>query len=240
MSARIARSRHRRAVPGVTAGREPISDNVDRMSVSGPPAAVRGRGRQLLLEAARQIFAERGYRGTSTRDIAERAGVTEVMIFRHFSNKANLFQEAVVDPFVTFVNKYISDYRSREHGRLSPEEEGRALYSGLLDVLTAERGILFALTVARQYDELPAASGAQVDAAFDHVLTVLEEVVGTEARERGFTVPDLAATVRAMFSMVLSVALHGEWLGIGRRASLPEVIEAMTILSVRGLGVPNG
>lgn len=213
--------------------------SVDPVSATEHPVAVRGRGRQLLLDAAREIFAERGYRGTSTRDIAERAGVTEVMIFRHFSNKAKLFQEAVVDPFVTFVNQYVSDYRSREHGRLSPEDEGRALYSGLLDVLTAERGILFALTVARQYDELPAAACAQVDDAFDHVLSVLEDVVGTEARERGFSVDGLAATVRAMFSMVLSVALHGEWLGVGRQISLTEMIDAMTTFSVRGLGVPE-
>jgi AcrR family transcriptional regulator len=209
------------------------------MSAVEPAATVRGHGRRLLLEAARQAFAERGYRGTSTRDIADLAGVTEVMIFRHFGNKANLFQEAVIDPFASFVNDYVADYRSREHGKLSPQEEGRALYYGFLEVLTAERGALFAVTMARQYGELPEAACGQIDEAFDHVTTVLEEIVGTEARERGFTVPDLAASVRTMFGMVLAVALHGDWLGVDRQVTLDEMVEAMTTFSVRGLGVPD-
>src|ERR1700737_1950714 len=97
------------------------------------PPSVRGRGRQLLLDAARDLFAERGFKGTSTRDIADRAGVSEVMIFRHFGSKSTLFQEAVVQPFTSFMQHYIDDYQSREHGKLSPEEEGRALYSGLFE-----------------------------------------------------------------------------------------------------------
>lgn len=209
------------------------------MTVDDTGPGVRGRGRQLLLDAARQIFAERGYRGTSTRDIAEKAGVTEVMIFRHFGTKANLFHEAVVDPFVTFVNDYVVAYRSRPHGQLSAEEEGRNLYQGLLDVLSSERGVLFALSVAREYGDLPTTSATKVEEAFEHVFAVLEEVVGTEARERGFEVANLPATVRAMFSMVLTVALHGDWLQIGRRITESEMIETMTLLSVRGLGVPN-
>jgi AcrR family transcriptional regulator len=40
-----------------------------------------------ILTAAAELFAERGYRGTTTRALAERAGVNEVTIFRRFKNK---------------------------------------------------------------------------------------------------------------------------------------------------------
>lgn len=203
-------------------------------------ASVRGRGRQLLLTAARDIFAERGYKGTSTRDIAERAGVTEVMIFRHFGTKANLFQEAVVAPFTSFIQQYMADYRGREHGVRSPYEEGLDLYTGLFEVLHGEREVLLALMAARQFDDLPAAAAKQVDQAFAEVLTVIEEVVGTESVERGFSGFDLGPTVRAMFAMVLSVALHGDWMGLRKDAAYRQVIEAMTTLTVRGLQVPEG
>jgi AcrR family transcriptional regulator len=69
---------------------------------------VRGDGRRLLLESARALFAERGYAGTSTREIARAASVTEPMIFRHFGSKAKLFEEAVLAPFNTFVSDYIA------------------------------------------------------------------------------------------------------------------------------------
>jgi len=212
-------------VPNVTAARP-------------TPPSVRGRGRQLLLDAARDLFAERGFKGTSTRDIAERAGVSEVMIFRHFGTKANLFQESVVEPFTSFMQDYIADYHSREHGKLSPEEEGRALYTSLFKVLRAEREALLALMAARQFDDLPDAASAKVDAAFGQVLALLEEVVAIEAQERHFTDFDLAPTVRVMFSMVLAAALHGDWMGMGRTVSYDRVLDTMTQLTVRGLRVP--
>lgn len=63
----------------------------------------------MLLESARVLFAERGYAGTSTREIARAASVTEPMIFRHFGFKAKLFEEAVLAPFNTFVSECIPD-----------------------------------------------------------------------------------------------------------------------------------
>jgi AcrR family transcriptional regulator len=45
-----------------------------------------------ILDAAAQLFAERGYAATTTRAIAERAGVNEVTIFRRFENKAGVLR----------------------------------------------------------------------------------------------------------------------------------------------------
>jgi AcrR family transcriptional regulator len=43
--------------------------------------------REAILKAAAELFAERGYKGTTTRALAERAGVNEVTVFRRFKNK---------------------------------------------------------------------------------------------------------------------------------------------------------
>jgi AcrR family transcriptional regulator len=45
-----------------------------------------------ILRAAGELFAERGYSGTTTRAIAERAGVNEVTLFRRFENKAGILR----------------------------------------------------------------------------------------------------------------------------------------------------
>lgn len=47
--------------------------------------------RQALIEAALDLFALQGYNGTTTRQIAERAGVTEAIIYRHFPRKEDLY-----------------------------------------------------------------------------------------------------------------------------------------------------
>jgi AcrR family transcriptional regulator len=47
--------------------------------------------REQILEVATGLFAQDGFRGTTTRLIAERSGVTEALIFRHFSGKEELY-----------------------------------------------------------------------------------------------------------------------------------------------------
>lgn len=51
--------------------------------------------RDRLLEAAAQVFAESGFRGATTRRIAEVAGVNEVTLFRQFGSKSQLLAEAM-------------------------------------------------------------------------------------------------------------------------------------------------
>lgn len=47
--------------------------------------------RKQLLEIAMKLFSEQGFDGTSTRAIAEAAGINEALIFRHFRSKEDLF-----------------------------------------------------------------------------------------------------------------------------------------------------
>ncbi len=58
-----------------------------------------GADRRLsLLQAALDLFSTQGYDGTTTRAIAERGGVTEALLFKHFSTKQALLR-AVVEEF---------------------------------------------------------------------------------------------------------------------------------------------
>jgi len=58
--------------------------------------------RQKLLDAALQAFSESGFKGTSTRDIAERAGVHHPLITYHFKNKDQLWRAAADRVFREF------------------------------------------------------------------------------------------------------------------------------------------
>lgn len=48
-----------------------------------------------ILTAALELFAEEGYRSTSTSKVAKQAGVSEGLIFRHFTNKDGLLQAII-------------------------------------------------------------------------------------------------------------------------------------------------
>jgi AcrR family transcriptional regulator len=49
-----------------------------------------------IVEVAKHLFAQQGFEGTSTRDIARAAGISETMIFKHFPSKKLLYQ-AILD-----------------------------------------------------------------------------------------------------------------------------------------------
>ena len=51
--------------------------------------------RKKLLDAGLKLISKRGYLGATTKDIAKKAGVAELTLFRHFSSKELLFQEII-------------------------------------------------------------------------------------------------------------------------------------------------
>jgi AcrR family transcriptional regulator len=55
------------------------------------------RRRRQLLEVAVEVFAVRGFHGTSMEDVAEAAGVTKPVLYQHFSSKRELYLELLDD-----------------------------------------------------------------------------------------------------------------------------------------------
>ena len=63
---------------------------------AGSPRMVGEERRQQILRIAMKLFSERGFRGTTTKEIAHAAGVSEAMVFRHFATKEELYA-AILD-----------------------------------------------------------------------------------------------------------------------------------------------
>jgi AcrR family transcriptional regulator len=55
-----------------------------------------GERRLQILRVAVRLFSQRGFRGTTTKEIALAAGVSEAMVFRHFATKEELYS-AIID-----------------------------------------------------------------------------------------------------------------------------------------------
>jgi AcrR family transcriptional regulator len=47
--------------------------------------------REAIIRAVRKVFAEKGFHGTTTRELAEAAGVSEALLFKHFPTKESLY-----------------------------------------------------------------------------------------------------------------------------------------------------
>ena len=94
-----------------------------------PPADTRAR----VLATALRLFAERGYAGTSIRDIALELGITKAAVYYHFPSKEGLVT-ALVDPFLDTVEQALD----------LPWQDPRELL-GRLQAAVVEGGPLFAV-----------------------------------------------------------------------------------------------
>jgi AcrR family transcriptional regulator len=51
--------------------------------------------REKILDAGLKLFSKKGFLGATTKEIAKKAGVAELTVFRHFSSKDKLFEEMI-------------------------------------------------------------------------------------------------------------------------------------------------
>ncbi len=63
--------------------------------------------KDIILECARDQYLTEGYKGLSMRKIAHKAGISATAIYRHFSNKEELFHHVVKKGFTTYTEYLI-------------------------------------------------------------------------------------------------------------------------------------
>lgn len=101
------------------------------------------RSRELLLQAAIELFAEHGFERTTIRDIGERAGVDPALIARYFGNKTQLYlatlradsDDAVPDDLLT-PERLLDMLERSDHRGLGPHS--RVVVEPLTDPLAQE------------------------------------------------------------------------------------------------------
>ena len=210
---------------------------------SRPPAEFR-RGstevRNLLLDAARSLFAAKGYAGATTHDIALEAGVSEALLFRHFGTKAQLFERAVIDPINEFISDYVEQWTARPGGEHTVERVAFAYVDGFYRLLLEHGDLLLALITAQAYEGIDGVDGAS---PLSRLLDELEAVPDREAALRGLSF-DVQIATRLVVGMVMAMALLDNWMFApgARRPSRKRIVNEMVGMVVQGLAgpVPSG
>lgn len=218
------------------------------MTTTTPPAdgrradgrsAVGARNRERLLSAAIEVFALRGYRGTTTRDVAAAAGITERTLFRHVPSKAALFREAVAGPVEAFFTEFSESWAARPRGSRDSATEIHEFLEKLIGVLEGERALLQAFMAAISVEDADDLGDLRV--SFAPLLDSLSGIFDVEAEIRGWTI-DRDIAIRMIVGMALSATVHREWLfGGGPQPPAEHLIDQLTRMTLWGLeGGPSG
>ena len=155
-----------------------------------PPTGVRMAGderRRQIVRVAMRLFSERGFRGTTTKEIAQAAGVSEAIIFRHFATKDELYK-AIIDhkgcaeKSGEWANQPVAELIRFEVGDALARKDDRAVFEGI------------ALAMLRHQQEEPeflrlllysALEGHQLAQMFwERNVRALYEFLGSYIRER--------------------------------------------------------
>ena len=189
--------------------------------------------RDKIIAAARALFAERGYARTTTRDIAHHAHSSEVLLFRYFLSKANLFREAVVDPFDALLKTFVeAQLAAPASGPFAGSED---FVDSLFSVFSEHRDILFTLISTRLYET--GAPEEQINAVgFKEYFQVAVERIEEELNTLGvkpIVSPEISS--RISFVSVVATALFHDWIFSGTTIDRHELVVALNRFIISGM-----
>jgi AcrR family transcriptional regulator len=213
------------------------------MSQNGTRATRRSSAevRSLLVEAAGELFGENGFSGVTTRQIAERAGVSEAILWRQFRTKAALFNVAVTEPIVQFLSDFVQSFRAyaeklqQTEPRLPPEHGAGMFFGGLYDVFRSEKALIMTLLAARAFDpDILVAHGTGTEPLAE-IYDAVSEFSGAVLERYGITV-DMTLIVRLAIGMVLAAAVLDESVfPDGPATSRDQVVDEVVRLVFHGI-----
>jgi len=180
--------------------------------------------REQIIAAAREVFVEQGVNGARSRLIAERAGITEAYLYRHFHSKEEIYRLAIDAPL-----KDLLDRLEREVHELSQREDvsrAEVLFHCHSLLLECTLEIAPLLSAAMFSDPEP---GRQfyLDFLLPTFRTVVESII-----------PDISGWPLKSFEVdVFSQAMLGIHLGIAfealldeRQIQVPNVARQITVM----------
>jgi AcrR family transcriptional regulator len=201
----------------MTRQHEAAHDAAKNLAGGGRLPADERRGQ--IVSVAMRLFSERGFRGTTTKEIAQAAGVSEAIIFRHFATKEDLYTAIIDRKSCTGVGAGLNQgegaHSMADHLRCRISEamerdDDRAVFEGL------------ALAMMEHHEEDPqflrlllysALEGHQLAQIFwDRNVRVMYEFLGSYVRRRqregALRDADPLVVVRALTGSVIHHSLN--------------------------------
>lgn len=182
-----------------------------------------------LITAAASLFAAKGFNGTTTKEIARAAGVSEALVFKHFPTKRALYG-AILAEKVT-INELLEaveeSAKKRDDRRVFTLIASFRIRPGADSTLL--RLLLFSALEGHELSEM--FFGKHHRVFYDHLATYIE----TRIAEGAFRKVDPLLAARAFIGMVVHHRLLHEIFGVPMHRSHDETVTTYVDLFLTGL-----
>jgi AcrR family transcriptional regulator len=178
----------------------------DASTVAGHGRMAGGERHLQILRVAMSLFSQRGFRGTTTKEIAQAAGVSEAMVFRHFATKEELYS-AILDQKAC--SEGMEDPRD-QFAEAIERKDDRALFEELATAMLQHHENDTEFLLLLNYAALEGHELAEM--FWDRTVLPFYQFLTTYIRERqrdgAIRDIDAAVVVRAFIGMIMHHALN--------------------------------
>ena len=192
--------------------------------------------RQDILTAAMALFAEKGFRGTTTRDLATQAEVNEAIIFRHFKNKEELYSAILEHKACEDRDARIEELERLANANADEkffQTLGRTFLQRHAKDTTFFRLLLFSALEGHELSEMFAASMTARNPVPNYVANYIQRRVD----EGAFRPVDPQLAARGLLGMFASYVLFQEILGLKKTQphDSEEVVNTFVSIFLNGI-----
>jgi AcrR family transcriptional regulator len=177
------------------------------MTVKESPQHPRRDRREDIMQASLHLFAEKGFHGTSMRDIAREADITEGLIYHYFASKRDLFRAIIEEHSFLPLLRTLPD--------LAEQLDLRGLLivlaRGFFDVLRQNTELTRVLL--QEVQVFPEEKEAFFADAVNESITVLARIIDERMNEKTRQQVDAAVSARIFFNSLLAFFVEQEILG---------------------------
>jgi TetR/AcrR family transcriptional regulator len=201
------------------------------------PVAVRrhvpqGRRREQILDAAAELFSQRGFAGTTTRQIAAAVGTSETVLFRHFPSKESLYA-AILEHRIPSaeVERWLEDLRT-----IAGRRDDDALFTAVVEALLGSyrtNPVYHRLTLFAALEDRELARVAQVKYTMP-IASFLCEYVSRRQAEGAFRRVRPEFVVHMLFSVTCQYALWNA-LGVNPLGLTDQEVATQAVALIAGL-----
>ncbi|MGB4781979.1 TetR/AcrR family transcriptional regulator [Candidatus Methylomirabilis sp.] len=188
--------------------------------------------RQQIVEAAVELFSRKGFRGTRTREIAEAAGISEAMIYRHFATKRELYSAIIEAKSAT--EELLASAATAAQGK---DDAGvlRAVGLKMIEQTVRDpslmRLLLFSALEGHELSEI------FFESRVKRLHQFLSSYIRKRIKEGRFRSMDALVAARGFFGMIVHYLLIHELFGVKRplHSSPKKAVELFVSVFLKGI-----
>ena len=146
--------------------------------------------REQILESALIVFTERGYNGATTVDIAKKADISEVTLFRYFDSKKQIFMDAIEPILITSLKESLVASKD-----LEPMEKLEYILKNRISFISEHHEVIKLILMETQINP---------EIADFNFVNQITDLLKNSIKETGIELKDDQFSVRLLMGSILS------------------------------------